>query len=370
MKLLIIPFLLLFNASFAQIDTLLLNENTSFSNNNAADFFVIINSDPFCNNDFSKVYKTRKGITTCTWKRFYTNQLDSIQILKYSSSQQITSYTSVLFTYVNHNKKDTLIKAIEYNYDTFGHMIKETHFDCSRFYYPGSFYKLVEKKQPIYNSFGKETSSRTYKEYDYINIPIENVAFEKPKLIFFQDESKRILIENGNGFFYGRNNKLPFESMLTPDSFYVNGNIVNGHMQGTWKGIRLDSSFYFSEQYTKSKLDSGMSYDLHGNNFRYNVAMTNCFFGTSDRDLIKFMHENIVYPAYERENDIQGRVLLKFIIDTSGLISNPSILKSPSSGFSKEALRVVNKMTNWKPAILRGQKISIECKFPINFVLN
>ena len=86
--------------------------------------------------------------------------------------------------------------------------------------------------------------------------------------------------------------------------------------------------------------------------------------------MVSFLSENVSYPRNMKENDIGGRVYLKFIIDTSGSISGINIVKSSGfSEFDEEAIRVVKKMPKWVPGQQNGKKVNAYFNLPINYML-
>ena len=70
--------------------------------------------------------------------------------------------------------------------------------------------------------------------------------------------------------------------------------------------------------------------------------------------LLEYLRKNIKYPAICRENNIQGRVLVTFIVNKDGAIVEPEVVKSVNPSLDKEALRVISTMPNWKPGSQRG----------------
>ena len=93
-------------------------------------------------------------------------------------------------------------------------------------------------------------------------------------------------------------------------------------------------------------------------------------FPGGDEALFKFIAHNVMYPDYERENDIQGRVVLSFIIDTNGAISNIEVKKSASKGLDAEAIRVVKLLPKFKPGKQQGKPVRVTYVLPIMFKLS
>lgn len=87
--------------------------------------------------------------------------------------------------------------------------------------------------------------------------------------------------------------------------------------------------------------------------------------------MYKFLAKNIQYPQYEREHNIQGKVFVQFIVDKTGKTRNPKILRGVigGDGLSKEAIRVVSIMPDWKPGMQNGKTVNVFFNLPISFKL-
>lgn len=86
--------------------------------------------------------------------------------------------------------------------------------------------------------------------------------------------------------------------------------------------------------------------------------------------LLDYLRKNIKYPAICRENNIQGRVLVTFIVNKDGAIVEPEVVKSVHPQLDREALRVIASMPNWKPGSQRGKPVRVKYTVPVNFRLN
>lgn len=93
-------------------------------------------------------------------------------------------------------------------------------------------------------------------------------------------------------------------------------------------------------------------------------------FQGGDNALMKFISKNVKYPADAIEKNIQGKVIIQFIVDETGKIIEPKIVKGVLPSIDAEALRVVKSMPNWTPGKEKGK--NVKCKFfiPINFKLD
>lgn len=87
-----------------------------------------------------------------------------------------------------------------------------------------------------------------------------------------------------------------------------------------------------------------------------------------DGDLNKWFAENMHYPEAAKERGEHGQGLIQFTVGADGSIINPHVAKS--TGYAEldaETLRVVRKMPNWRPGVLKGRAVPVICSLPINF---
>ena len=85
--------------------------------------------------------------------------------------------------------------------------------------------------------------------------------------------------------------------------------------------------------------------------------------------LFEFLQRNIKYPPVARENGIQGRVYVNFVVDKEGKIKDAKIVRGIGGGCDEEALRVVRAMPDWKIGKQNGRPVSVLYNLPINFTL-
>ena len=86
--------------------------------------------------------------------------------------------------------------------------------------------------------------------------------------------------------------------------------------------------------------------------------------------LIKFLSENIKYPKSAEKSGIQGMVVLQFVVEKSGAISNVNVLKSVEKSLDKEAVRVVKSMKHFIPGYNEDHApVRVLYTLPVNFKL-
>ena len=85
--------------------------------------------------------------------------------------------------------------------------------------------------------------------------------------------------------------------------------------------------------------------------------------------LRKYIAENVRYPEMAKENDIQGTVYVRFVVDTDGSVKNVEVIRGVDQLLDKEAIRVVQSLPKWKPGKQRGKAVKVSHSVPIKFAL-
>lgn len=86
--------------------------------------------------------------------------------------------------------------------------------------------------------------------------------------------------------------------------------------------------------------------------------------------LYQYIAANVKYPETAKNKHITGRVLVGFVIEKNGSISNVQLLSCPDESLCEEAVRVVSSMPRWKPGRVQGKKVRAQYTLPINFTLD
>ncbi len=85
--------------------------------------------------------------------------------------------------------------------------------------------------------------------------------------------------------------------------------------------------------------------------------------------LMKWLGNNIRYPEAAQANDVQGRVIVKFVVEKDGSIGHAEIVKGVDKDLDREALRVVKKMPKWQPGKNNGVAVRSYFNLPVTFKL-
>jgi protein TonB len=100
-----------------------------------------------------------------------------------------------------------------------------------------------------------------------------------------------------------------------------------------------------------------------------NEERTQC----ANQKLYEFLYKHIQYPTLARENNIQGNVVISFVVNKDGSIVDAQVLREPGAGCGEEALRVIQLMNakniKWTPGKQRGKPVRVQFILPIRFAL-
>lgn len=103
--------------------------------------------------------------------------------------------------------------------------------------------------------------------------------------------------------------------------------------------------------------------------YELSEVVTKPQFPGGDAAMYQWMSQNITYPAAAAEEGVSGRVIVGFIIETDGSISNARILRSRHAALDKEALRLVNSMPRWTPGRANNLPVRTSYTLPVSFKL-
>lgn len=87
----------------------------------------------------------------------------------------------------------------------------------------------------------------------------------------------------------------------------------------------------------------------------------------SNNNLVRYIANQLVYPAAAKENAIEGVVYVSFIVDKQGAVQSPKIIRDIGGDCGAAALDVLRSMPRWQPAISQGTEVSVQLNLPVRF---
>ena len=92
-------------------------------------------------------------------------------------------------------------------------------------------------------------------------------------------------------------------------------------------------------------------------------------FPGGDAALMGYLRDNIHYPTVAAENGVQGRVVVGFVVERDGSITDVNVLRSVDPSLDREAMRVVKSMPKWTPGKQNGSAVRVKYQVPVTFRL-
>lgn len=234
---------------------------------------------------------------------------------------------------------------------------------CATFYANG-------KKKGILNF---TNNRRVGLQYDYYpNGQLYDVKDYAPHILYYDIDDKFKFseeydslgtqrIKEGNGY------HVEYDSHFK--QIVDEGPVKNGKPDGNWKGFDKDVKVKFVETYRNDSLVNGISVGEQGDTVKYTAREVKPHYKSGDQDFIKYLSKKIYYPDYERANNIQGVVMLQFIVEKNGKISNVKVTRHVSENLDKEAMSVIQNCKDWVPGTQYGRYARAYFTIPINFSL-
>ncbi len=85
---------------------------------------------------------------------------------------------------------------------------------------------------------------------------------------------------------------------------------------------------------------------------------------------LKYLGNKIKYPAVARENNTQGRVIVQFVCERDGSLTDVHVVRDIGDGCGDEAVRVIKASPKWKPGIQNGRPVRVQYSVPVSFTLS
>jgi TonB family protein len=85
---------------------------------------------------------------------------------------------------------------------------------------------------------------------------------------------------------------------------------------------------------------------------------------------LEYLQTNVRYPEEAEKQNLEGRVILTFVVGKDGSIRNAKVVKSVDPLLDAEALRVINAMPNWTPGRQNGKPVAVKYTVPLSFHLD
>lgn len=93
------------------------------------------------------------------------------------------------------------------------------------------------------------------------------------------------------------------------------------------------------------------------------------YFPGGEMELLNFLKKNINYPQLAKETGVEGTVVVSFVVNEKGELTNLKLIKDIGGGCGKEVFRLLNLMPRWRPGEQNGQFVKVKMTLPVKFEL-
>lgn len=118
---------------------------------------------------------------------------------------------------------------------------------------------------------------------------------------------------------------------------------------------------HFSVQYVQPEEPQ------HENNIQISEVLPE--FPGGQAALLSYLRKNVNYPVAAQESGIQGRVIVQFVVNRDGSVTDAAVIRSVSPVLDREAVRVILSMPRWKPGMQSGRPVRATYALPVSFKL-
>lgn len=222
-------------------------------------------------------------------------------------------------------------------------------------YYPNG------NKKSSFNYLNGKVVGKSYKWYEngeqqeeseYADDNFESQRYFK--MISFWNEKGEKLVVNGTGQF------------TSDDEYYTeNGSYKDGFKEGKWYGESKKNKFRYEEIYANGDLVSGVSTEENGEQNQYTTLEIRPEPIKGLQHFYKHISKNFKAPNSAYKNKVKGKIILTFVVDKDGQITEPKVVRGLGSDLDKEAIRVLTTYEPWKPALQKGRRVRCSFSIPI-----
>ena len=196
----------------------------------------------------------------------------------------------------------------------------------------------------------------------------EGAPMQLKDTVFYADDGSYVKFETSDSF--QPESGEPCKK-LTVTSYDADGTQLNNFFI-TETERRGDTSTYTVEPFTLSVNLFEQLFDLatYKEDTVYQTVEEMPEFPDGIEGLMDYVAQNVKYPESAKENNLQGRVIVKFVIEKDGSVSNVEVGRGWGNELDDEAVRVVKAMPKWKPGKQDGKPVRVSFMLPINFKLS
>ncbi|MBN2350750.1 MAG: TonB family protein [Bacteroidales bacterium] len=209
---------------------------------------------------------------------------------------------------------------------------------------------ITDKESAVYYRDLSEKEGKLTDSYFYMNGQPHEIIELQSLVPYVKDGKYRLYYVSGE---------------LNYEIDYKDG-AIDGYMIGYYKTGQI----LRKDLYKNNIFSIGNCYTNNGHDTSYFPHLVPPEFNyRGNTNFREFIQNNLKYPPIAAENGITGSVLVEFVVDTSGYITETRVKRTTNSIFNGSAVSAIRKSPRWKPAFRDGQKVKQSIVVPVYYYL-
>ena len=229
-------------------------------------------------------------------------------------------------------------------------------------------------QQPVVASHIRRTTWHSNGQLERVevrSVPLPGQPVQPTKLMSQWDSTGVVFVADGNGQATHTQLVTSRRDSTKQTRLVETGLVRDGLREGNWVGRYTDGSYRYDDVYESGRIRGGTSQETVAGvslpPVEYDAVEQNPEPMGGMRVLSAYLGQALRYPEEAQRANVQGTVVVSFIVNTDGSISNVRVIKGVGFGCDQEAARVVRNMPRWKPGIQRGEPVRVKFNLPIEF---
>lgn len=242
-----------------------------------------------------------------------------------------------------------------------------------RTYFDAKWKECEKSDAAYYRDFYKKDKRWVVKDY-FITRQIQMTGFYSDKALTVKDGLFVYYYKTGQkrstGLYHKGKENGEWSYWYEDGTMDGNGAYYKGKYTGLWKWFFENGQQSSAEEYKNGEIVSLRFWDEDGTENRTTKVIEQMpqFPGGSDK-LMEYVSTEVKYPQAAKLNNIQGRVIVQFVVGVDGEISDVDVVKSVDSLLDNEATRVVRAMPTWSPGLQHNRPVPVRFTLPVYFKL-
>ncbi len=225
-------------------------------------------------------------------------------------------------------------------------------------YFPGgrkSFMGGFTNGEPFGQMIRYYPNGAFYSRKQVYNMPTGRKGVE---YLDCSDSTGKVLTADGNGYW------KEYDDDFT--KLVQQGKIVNGVQDSVWT-MSTEQGVPYTMTFKDGKI---IENNDPGNDKIFKSVETYPEFPGGLDAFVKFLSRNVNYPVRARDKGVQGRVVISFVVEKDGTLTDIKMISGIGSGCDEEALRVMKMSPPWTPGTQGGKPVRTSYSVPISFTLS